>query len=283
MSNQSGPNTELGGVLYIVSTPIGNLADISLRALETLKSVAVIAAEDTRHSRSLLDHYGIRTPAIAYHEHNEARETPRLVSRLASGDSIALISDAGTPLLSDPGSRLVRACVEANVTVVPIPGASALLAALVASGISAEQFTFLGFLERKGKDRGHALDAIVNSRITCILYESPNRVRQTLLDLAARGAGDRPVVVARELTKMFETLHRGTVSEVESRLGETVRGEVVIVIAGAALVVMDEDTLRAKSAELLEQGKSSREVVSYLVDALGAPRNLAYRIAHEGR
>jgi len=196
------------GFLYLVSTPIGNLGDMSYRAVEVLSSTALVVAEDTRHSRRLLDHYRITTPLSSYHEHNEAKETPRLVARLVAGDSIALISDAGTPLVSDPGSRLVAAAIEAKVPVVPIPGPSSVFAALVGSGISLERFTFFGFLPRKGQERAASIDEIAQSRATAVLFEAPGRVGATLESLVQAGAGDRAAVVARELTKQFEEFRR---------------------------------------------------------------------------
>ena len=205
------------GALYIVSTPIGNMGDMSYRAVEVLSSAALVVAEDTRHSRRLLDHYEIRTRTSSYHEHNEARETPRLVKKLLEGDSIALITDAGTPLLSDPGARLVAAAIEAAVSVIPIPGASALLAALVASGLAGDQFTFFGFLPRRGKERLSKLAELMRLQHTAILYESPLRVGATLTELADSGAGTRPAVVARELTKRFEEFARGTVARARDR------------------------------------------------------------------
>lgn len=270
------------GQLYVVSTPIGNLGDITIRALDILKSVDVVAAEDTRHSRALLDHYGIRTPMTSYHEHNEARETQRLVARLEGGESVALISDAGTPLLSDPGSRLVQACVEAGITVVPIPGASALLAALVASGLPADQFLFLGFLPRKGKARTETLETVLRSPVTTVLYEAPNRVRETLAALEERGAGQRRVVAARELTKLFETVIRGTVAELATQLNDSLKGEFVLVISGAEPVEVTEELLRSRASELRAAGASPRQILDQLMGEMGAPRNLAYRIAHEG-
>src|SRR6202140_4119376 len=164
------------GTLFLVSTPIGNLGDMSHRAVEVLTSAALVIAEDTRHSRRLLDHYHIATPLSSYHEHNEAKETPRLVSRLRAGDSIALISDAGTPLISDPGSRLVAAAPDAEAPVVPIPGASSLMAALVASGLPLERVPFFGFLPRKGRERAEIIAEAVASRGTVVLFEAPNRV-----------------------------------------------------------------------------------------------------------
>jgi 16S rRNA (cytidine1402-2'-O)-methyltransferase len=271
------------GVLYLVSTPIGNLGDMSHRAVEVLSSAALVIAEDTRHSRRLLDHYRIETPLSSYHEHNEAKETPRLVARLQRGDSIALISDAGTPLISDPGSRLVEATVAAGLRVVPIPGASAVMAALVAAGMPLDRFTFFGFLARKGKERSETIGDIVASRVTSVLFEAPNRVGATLGALAEAGAGDRAAVVARELTKQFEEFRRGSVAELAGIYSEVdPKGEVVLVIAGAEKWEITEDELTQAANALRASGKSPRDVMDHLVSALGAPRNLAYKIAHEG-
>src|SRR6266566_3659763 len=179
MSSGSAGAGAAAGTLYLVSTPIGNLGDMTYRAVEVLSSAALVIAEDTRHSRRLLEHYRIATPLSSYHEHNEAKETPKLISRLRSGDSIALISDAGTPLVSDPGSRLVAAALEANVPVVPIPGPSSVMAAPVSSGLSLEPFTFYGFLPRKGKERAETIEEIVRSRTTAVVFEAPNRVGAT--------------------------------------------------------------------------------------------------------
>ena len=271
------------GVLYLVSTPIGNLGDMSHRAVEVLSSAALVIAEDTRHSRRLLDHYRIETPLSSYHEHNEAKETPRLVARLQRGDSIALISDAGTPLISDPGSRLVEATVAAGLRVVPIPGASSVMAALVAAGMPLDRFTFFGFLARKGKERTETIADIVASRITSVLFEAPNRVGATLSALVEAGAGDRAAVVARELTKQFEEFRRGSVAELAGIYGEVdPKGEVVLVIAGAEKSEVTETELTKAANALRASGKSPRDVMDHLVSALGAPRNLAYKIAHEG-
>ncbi len=270
------------GALYIVSTPIGNMGDMSFGAVEVLSSAALVVAEDTRHSRRLLDHYQITTRCAPYHEHNEARETPRLVKRLADGETIALITDAGTPLLSDPGGRLVAATIAAGFPVVPIPGASALLAALVGSGLAGEQFTFFGFLPRKGKDRLRVLTEIMRLRHTAIIYEAPTRVGATLAEIAEAGAGARIAVVARELTKKFEEYARGTVAELAKRFEETpARGEVVILIGGAESEELSEEMLSAKARRLRESGTSPRDIVERLISEHGASRNLAYRLAHE--
>ncbi|MEO5589878.1 MAG: 16S rRNA (cytidine(1402)-2'-O)-methyltransferase [Gemmatimonadaceae bacterium] len=270
------------GSLFVVSTPIGNMGDMSFRAVEILGSAALVVAEDTRHSRHLLDHFEIPTPCTPYHEHNEARETPRLIARLEAGESIALITDAGTPLLSDPGARLVSAAIAAGVDVIPVPGASAALAALVASGIAADRFTFFGFLPRKGKDRSRALSELARLPHTAVVYESPLRVAATLADLSAVGAGERSAVVARELTKKFEAFARGTVDDLAARFADkSPRGEVVVVVAGAILTRLDDDTLRSISTELRGDGCSTREIIERLISEHGAARNVAYRLAHE--
>lgn len=270
------------GSLFIVSTPIGNMGDMSFRAVEVLSSAALVVAEDTRHSRRLLDHYQIKTRCAAYHEHNEAREAPRLVKRLLEGESIALITDAGTPLLSDPGSRLVEAAIDAGIDVVPIPGASALLAALVASGIAGEQFTFFGFLPRKGKERLQVLGEIMRLTHAAIIYESPLRVGATLTELAEAGAGERMAVVARELTKKFEEFARGTVAQLAARFKETpARGEVVILIGGAQREKPTEESLKEIAMRLRSEGLSSRDVAERLTKEHGASRNVAYRLAHD--
>lgn len=269
------------GTLYIVSTPIGNLGDISQRALAVLADVSLVLAEDTRHSRKLLDHYAIRTALSAYHEHNEAKATPALVARLVAGESMALITDAGTPLLSDPGARLVTAAAEARVLIVPIPGASALLAALVAAALPADRFTFFGFLERKGKERSSAVADLAALPHTAVLYESPNRLADTLDELANAGLGERRAAVARELTKQFEEIRRGTVEELARYYADAPpRGEIVIVIAGADRRMPAEGELRAAAAELRAAGASARDVMAAL-SARGASRNVAYRLAHE--
>jgi 16S rRNA (cytidine1402-2'-O)-methyltransferase len=252
------------GTLYLVSTPIGNLGDMTHRAVEVLSSAALIIAEDTRHSRRLLDHYEISTPLKSYHEHNEAQETPKLVARLRAGDSIALISDAGTPLISDPGWRLVTAALEAKLPVVPIPGASAVMAAIVGSGMPLERFTFVGFLPRKGRERSEMIAGT------------------TLNALAEAGAGSRPAVVARELTKQFEEFKRGSVAELAGVYKDVApKGEVVLVIAGAEESTVSESELSDAARRLRASGNSPRDVMQHLMSGLGAPRKLAYKLAHE--
>jgi len=270
------------GTLYLVSTPIGNLGDMTHRAVEVLSSAALVIAEDTRHSRRLLDHYKISTPLKSYHEHNEAQETPRLVARLRAGDSVALISDAGTPLISDPGSRLVAAALEANLPVIPIPGASAVMAAIVGSGLPLERFTYLGFLPRKGRERSEMIADVVAAHSTVVLFEAANRVGATLDALADAGAGNRPAVVARELTKQFEEFKRGSVAELAGIYKEVdPKGEVVLVIGGAEKSTVSESELSDAARKLRASGNSPRDVMEHLMSGLGAPRNLAYRLAHE--
>ena len=274
--------SETGGTLFVVSTPIGNMGDFSFRAVETLRSVAAVLAEDTRHTRHLMTRYEIDVPLVAYHEHNEAKATPGLVARLLGGESLALVSDAGTPLLSDPGGRLVRAAADAGVRVSPVPGASALLAALVASGLDVARFTFVGFLARKGGERRAAVEDVVAAQHAMVLYEAANRVADTLAELAESGAGERATVVARELTKQYEELRRGTLAELAAYYGQTPpRGEVVIVIAGRTPQAVSEDELRARAMALRAEGRSARDVAAALAAEFGAPRNVAYRLAHE--
>jgi 16S rRNA (cytidine1402-2'-O)-methyltransferase len=217
------------GTLYVVSTPIGNLEDVTLRALRVLKEATVIAAEDTRHTARLLQRYEIRTPTTSFHEHNERRKLPALVAQLKAGDSIALVSDAGTPGVRDPGYRLVRQAIDEQIRVEVIPGPSAVLTALVASGLPIDAFTFVGFPPSRSKARADWLAGIASEIRTVVFFEAPHRIRATLEDLA-RLTGDRPVVVARELTKLHEEVLRGTASSVLGRLGEP-RGEFTVVVA----------------------------------------------------
>ncbi|HEU4786660.1 MAG TPA: 16S rRNA (cytidine(1402)-2'-O)-methyltransferase [Gemmatimonadaceae bacterium] len=275
-------DSQSSGTLYIVSTPIGNMGDFSFRAVEVLKSVELILAEDTRHTRHLLEHYGIATRLAAYHEHNEARTTPALVSRLAHGESLALVSDAGTPLLSDPGARLVRAAIDAGLDVVPVPGPSALLAALVASGLDATRFTFFGFLTRTGRARRDALDEITKAYHTVVLYESANRLAHTLAELERLGNGERPAVVAREMTKQFEEIRRGTVSELRAYYEDHLpRGEIVLLLGGATAVPVDDELVRERVRGLRAGGMSARDAAALVSRELGVAKNVAYRLAQE--
>ncbi len=272
---------EGAGTLHVVSTPIGNMGDFSFRAVEVLRAVSAVLAEDTRHSRHLLDRYEIRTPLVAHHEHNEAKSTPALVRRLLGGESLAIITDAGTPLVSDPGARLVRAALDAGVRVVPVPGASAMLAALVASGLDATRFTFFGFLARKGRERGEAIAELVALPHTAVVYEAPGRVGDTLRDLADAGAGAREAVVARELTKQYEEVRRGSVASLAAAYAAAdPRGEVVLLVAGAPPAAPPAPAdLGDRAAALREEGKSARDIADALIAEFGIGRNEAKRIA----
>jgi 16S rRNA (cytidine1402-2'-O)-methyltransferase len=270
------------GTLYVVSTPIGNMGDFSFRAVEILKSVSLILAEDTRHTKGLLVRYDIATPMTSHHEHNEAKMTPGIVSRLSAGESMALVSDAGTPLLSDPGERLVSACLDAGLSVIPVPGASALLAALVASGIDSGRFTFFGFLTRSGSERRTALDEITALTHTAVLYESPNRLAATLGELEQRGNGDRKAAVAREMTKQFEEVRRGTVGDLRAYYEDNPpRGEIVVVLSGASVRIPDDSVVRERVRALRASGLSSRDAATTVASELGVSKRVAYRMAQD--
>lgn len=224
------------GTLFVVATPIGNLGDFSARGREVLASVAAICAEDTRRSGQLLAHYGISTPLLALHEHNEDAIAQRIVTRLLAGDSLALVSDAGTPLVSDPGFRLVKAAREAGVQVSPIPGASALVAALSVAGLPSDRFIFEGFLPAKSKARREHLQSLAAEPRTLIFYESSHRIEGALDDAVAAFGADRPAVMARELTKLFETVLDGTLAQLSERVRadpDQRKGEFVLLVQGA--------------------------------------------------
>ena len=267
--------------LHVVATPIGNLGDITLRALETLAGVDLIACEDTRVTRVLLDRYAIRARTLSYHEHNGDRQRPRILAALAAGLSVALVSDAGTPLVSDPGFRLVRAVTEAGLAVVPLPGASALLAALVASGLPSDTVLFAGFLPQKGGPRRARLKELATIPATLVLYESPHRLDDSLADMAAELGGERPAAVARELTKRFETVARGTLTELAARFaGAPPKGEIVVVI-GPPLVIEtapeDADSLLRAALRVQSPSAAAGDVSR----ATGLNRRELYRRALE--
>jgi 16S rRNA (cytidine1402-2'-O)-methyltransferase len=273
--------------LYVVSTPIGNLGDITRRAVDTLRAADVVLAEDTRRTGMLLRHLEIQTRLVSAHEHNEASRATLVVEMLREGKNVALVSDAGTPLLSDPGARIVREVVAAGFPVVPIPGASALLSALVASGIEAERFTFFGFPPRKGPERAEMLEEIASSPRASVLYESPNRLGRLMADLAEAAGGERRVAVARELTKLHEEFFRGTLAEAAARYADAeVLGEIVVVVAGRTADAAAEGEVDALAADavakaLLSQGQSPSAVAKELRRRLGISRNDAYRIAQD--
>ncbi|MCL4854916.1 MAG: 16S rRNA (cytidine(1402)-2'-O)-methyltransferase, partial [Bryobacteraceae bacterium] len=222
----------VSGTLFVVSTPIGNLDDLTFRALRVLKEAGVIACEDTRHTKKLLDHYGIKRPLVSYHEHNENERAVELVGRLQRGESIALVSDAGTPLLSDPGYRIVARARQEGIPVVPVPGASALLAALAASGLPTDAFHFAGFLPPKPAARRKLLESLRDEHATLVFYEAPHRILEALADVEAI-LGQRDVVVARELTKVHEEFLRGTAAEIRQSLAArgSVKGEITLLVA----------------------------------------------------
>jgi 16S rRNA (cytidine1402-2'-O)-methyltransferase len=269
------------GRLFVVGTPIGNLEDITLRAIRILKEVDLIACEDTRRTQDLLNHYQIRTPTISYHEHNEMTRAPELVIKLEEGNNIALVSDAGMPVVSDPGFRLVHLAVRHSIPVVPVPGASAFVAALAASGMPVDKFRFLGFLPSKKAARRKALEEQQTSTKTLVFYEAPHRLLEMLRDMRDI-LGEREVVLAREVTKVHEEFLRGTVSALLERLkGKTIRGEMTLLVGGASA---SEET---RTANLLiqpeieklmaERGLDQRAALKAAAKALGISRSEAYR------
>ena len=250
------------GTLYVVATPIGNLEDITARALRVLSEVALIAAEDTRRTAQLLARYAIATPTTSLHEHNETRKAPALIERLARGENVALVSDAGTPLISDPGRHLIRAAIAAGIKIEPIPGPSAVMAALAAAGVSTETFSFLGFPPTRSKDRMLWFKRLRDAAQTVVFFEAPHRIRTTLEE-ALRIVGDRPIVVCRELTKIHESLVRGPISIVLKSMND-VKGELTVVVE-LGLTTNREDMAPPSDSKLLdelvhitENNKSSR-------------------------
>lgn len=265
--------------LHIVSTPIGNLRDITIRALETLAAAEIVFCEDTRHSATLLDHFGIRTPRRSLHEHNERERISDVIGRIAAGKAVALISDAGTPLLSDPGFPLVRAVREAGLPVVAAPGASALLAALAVAGLPTDAFSFEGFLPSKSEARATALKGLADRRETLVFYESPRRLDDTLAAMAAALGDAREAVVALELTKRFERLERGSLAELAARFAATeTRGEAVVLVAGATERVVNENEWRAALEKALE-AQPLRGAVDEVAERFGLKRKLVYDAA----
>jgi 16S rRNA (cytidine1402-2'-O)-methyltransferase len=265
--------------LYVVSTPIGNLRDITLRALETLAAADIVFCEDTRHSATLLDHYGIRTQRRSLHEHNERERIAEVAGRISQGRAVALISDAGTPLLSDPGFPLVRAIREAGLPVIAAPGASALLAALAVAGLPTDAFSFEGFLPAKSEARATALKAMADRRGTLVFYESPRRLDDTLAAMAAALGGERDAVVALELTKRYERLEQGSLADLATRFAEgDTRGEAVILVAGATERVVDENEWNAALVKALE-AQPLRGAVDEVAERFGLKRKLVYDAA----
>jgi 16S rRNA (cytidine1402-2'-O)-methyltransferase len=269
------------GKLYIVATPIGNLEDITCRAVRILKEVDWIACEDTRTTRRLLEHYGISTHTISYHEHNESTRTGELLGRLLTGENGALVSDAGTPLLSDPGYRIVHDVVAAGIRVEPIPGPSALLAALVASGLPTDQFHFGGFLPPKHGQRTRMLEALRDEPATLIFYETPHRIIEALNDIEAT-LGDREIAVARELTKIHEEVLRGTPAEIRSQLEsrDAIRGEFVILIAKAAEPQHDDTPPQEAVEALVRSGVDRMEAMKVIARQRGLSKRDVYKLVN---
>lgn len=268
-------------ILYLVSTPIGNLSDLSGRAARILGEVERIFAEDTRRTGRLLQHLGLDTPLISLHQHNEAARAGRVLECLESGDDAAVVSDAGTPLISDPGARVVDAALEAGHDVVPVPGPSAVLAALVGSGLPADRFVFLGFAPRKGRERRALLQRVADSPETTVLFEAPGRLRRLLADLERACSPGRRVAVAREMTKLHEEFVRGTLAEARAHFGERApRGEVTLVIDRSPGDEPDESAAREVAAGLLAGGARPSEAVREVMARIGVSRNRAYRIVH---
>lgn len=270
------------GTLYLVATPIGNLEDITFRAVRVLKDVDVIACEDTRHTRLLLSHYGIATPLVSYHEHNERRRAPELLARLRAGESVAIVSDAGMPALSDPGYTLIREAIDRGVPVVPVPGASAVTAALAVSGLPADHFVFVGFLPRTAGARRRALQEMAALPWTLVMFEAPHRIERTLDDVRTT-LGNRPVALVRELTKRFEEVIRGSTDEVLERVRAVPpKGELTLVVAGAPeRAAGGEAEATAHLRRLLEQGSTLREAVRTVAAVHRVPKRAAYRLALE--
>eukprot|EP00741_Cyanophora_paradoxa_P016847 tig00020943_g16271.t1 len=277
------------GTLYVVSTPIGNLQDITLRALNVLKQVDAIAAEDTRHTIRLLRHFGIQAPLISHHEHNVRERVPELVDRLLSGDAIAVVSDAGTPGISDPGAELVRACAIAGVPVTPVPGACAAMAAVAASGLPLDSFAFVGFLPSRGRERREAVEALKSERRPFILYEAPHRLQSTLEALEGALGGERAVVLARELTKLHEEFLRTSLAGARAEFARREpRGEFTIIVsappeggagAAAAAAATSEAALVAELRKCFEAGIAVSEAAKLVAGKTGAKKKAVYDLA----
>ena len=272
-------NSSANGILYVVATPIGNMADVTFRAIQTLKDVALIAAEDTRHTNRLLMHYAIRNSMISLHEHNENQRAGTLVKRLEKGESIALVSDAGTPTLSDPGYRLIREAIAAGIRVVPIPGASAVPASLCASGLPTDAYVFMGFLPRKEGKRRNTLKSLVNEQKTMVFYESPKRIRVLIKDLIET-LGDRQGVLSREMTKRHEEFIRGNLSGILDVLADRpeIKGECTLVVKGGAeQKTPDADVLREEIIQgLYGDGLRLSGLVKNIAERYGLPKKQIY-------
>ena len=278
----------MAGTLFICATPIGNLQDITLRVLEVLKDVDVIAAEDTRTTAKLLNHYGIKTPCISYHRHNEKARSEFLIARLLEGENVALVSDAGTPGISDPGSIVIAAAIEAGINVVSLPGPTACIAALVASGLPSDRFVFEGFLPRNRKQRRERLEDLASDPRTLVFYEAPHRLQESLEDFLSV-LGDRRMVIIRELTKKFEEIVRGNISELTAQTTHhEARGEYVLVVEGYTGLPIGEDkndwkylSVQEHMEKLMDQGYSKKDAVKVVAQMRGLPRREVYSYVEE--
>ncbi len=269
------------GRLYVCGTPIGTLEDITLRVLRILREVDFIAAEDTRRTRKLVSHYDIHTPLLSYHEHNKHRQTPRLLDMIAEGKTIALVSDAGMPGISDPGHELISQAVKRGIEVVVAPGPSAVLTALVLSGFPTDRFRYEGFLPRRRAERRTLLESLRDETVAIVVFESPHRISETLSDISAV-LGDRQVCLCRELTKCFEEVLRGTAEQVRKELAEP-RGEITLVIAGAPTQIQTGNLQEAVAAVAakVEAGESVRDAVRDVAERTGISRSKLYSAVHE--
>lgn len=276
---------KMAGTLYIVATPIGNLEDITQRALRVLGEVDVVACEDTRRTRVLLNHFGIKTKTISYHEHNERERAEQICKLLVAGKNVALVSDAGTPLINDPGFRLTNAAIESNLVVVPIPGPAAFVSALVASGLPSDQFFFAGFLPARGNARRAKLEELRAVPATLVFYEAPHRIAATLAD-ALEVLGNRPAAVARELTKIHEEIARGSLRDLVQRFGDGARGEMVLLISGLGIneAGTTQETapasrrLSERVSELEREGLDAKAALKRAAREVGMKRAEAYRL-----
>jgi 16S rRNA (cytidine1402-2'-O)-methyltransferase len=270
------------GTLYIVATPIGNLEDMTFRAVRILQAVDMIAAEDTRHTGRLLQHFQVKTPQISYHEHNSNSRIPELLEYLQYGKAIALVSDAGMPGISDPGYELIKACIDEGITVVPIPGASAVITALSAAGLPTDRFIFDGFLPAKSQQRKEYLESLQSESRTLVFYESPHRLRDTLADLGAILGSDRSLVIARELTKLYEEFWRGTIGDAMADYQEREpQGEYTLLVAGtsSSQPQLTETELKTELLQIMQEGISRSQASRQLAKDTGLSRRYLYQLA----
>ena len=275
-------NEVTGKTLYLVGTPIGNLGDMTLRGIQVLRDVDTIAAEDTRHTGKLLHHFEIQTPQISYHQHNEQQRIPELIAQLQAGKSIALVTDAGMPGISDPGYLIVAACVAAGIRVIPIPGVTAVITAVSASGLPSDRFVFEGFLPAKGEERRTRLEAVAGEARTLVFYESPHRLRQTLADFAATFGAERQIAIGRELTKLHEEFWRGDIGAAIAHYTQVEpQGEYAIVLAGAPVShpTLSDEAIDRALLELMLNGTSRSQASRIVAEQISQSRRYVYQLA----